>query len=303
MRRQTIALALLTMGVAVACAAAAEKPAAKTAEAKSGEAKSKDRFLRLQRDSKDTPTALEAAVVHCAPEAGKAGPTVDLVSAVHVADKAYYDEINKTFEGYDVVLYELVAPQGTRIPKGGRKDGDSVVSMVQKAMKDILQLEFQLEAVDYTRKNLVHADMSPEQFSESMRKRNESVWTMFFRMMGYALAKESRNDGKSTDAELLLALFDKNRALALKRLLAEQFEDMEGSLLAIEGPEGSTLVSGRNQVAAEVLRKQIAAGKRKIAIFYGAGHMADLEKRLHDDFGLVPVSTRWLTAWDLKAKK
>jgi hypothetical protein len=86
----------------------------------------------------------------------------------------------------------------------------------------------------------------------------------------------------------------------MKRVLAEQFEDLEGSLTAISGPEGSTLISERNKVALAVLRKQIGAGKRKLAIFYGAGHMFDFEERLHDDFGLAPVSTRWLTAWDLK---
>ena len=64
-----------------------------------------------------------------------------------------------------MVLYELVAPEGTKIPKGGGEGSGSFVSTMQKAMKDLLQLEFQLEIVDYTRKNLVHADMSPEQFS------------------------------------------------------------------------------------------------------------------------------------------
>ena len=53
----------------------------------------------------------------------------------------------------------------------------------------------------------------------------------------------------------------------------------------MEGPKGSTLISGRNKVALDVLRKEIAAGKKKIAIFYGAGHMPDFQKRLRDDFG------------------
>jgi hypothetical protein len=82
--------------------------------------------------------------------------------------------------------------------------------------------------------------------------------------------------------------------------VAEQFQDMEGSMAAIEGPKGSTLISGRNKVALEVLRKQIAAGKKKIAIFYGAGHMPGIGRSLHDDFRLIPVATRWLVAWDLK---
>ena len=100
-----------------------------------------------------------------------------------------------------------------------------------------------------------------------------------------------------------MALFDKNRALALKRIMAEQMEDMKGMLTGLEGPDGSTIISERNKLALEVLGKQIAAGKQKIAIFYGAGHMPDFQKRVRDQFGLAPVNTRWLVAWNLKDPK
>ncbi len=48
----------------------------------------------------------------------------------------------------------------------------------------------------------------------------------------------------------------------------------------LEGPKGSTLIGERNKRALDVLKKQIASGKKKIAVFYGAGHMVDMEKRL-----------------------
>ena len=67
--------------------------------------------------------------------------------------------------------------------------------------------------------------------------------------------------------------------MALKRVIANQLE-MNDTLAALEGPAGSTLISGRNKIALDVLRKQIAAGKRKIAIFYGGGHMPDMDKHL-----------------------
>ena len=43
----------------------------------------------------------------------------------------------------------------------------------------------------------------------------------------------------------------------------------------------------------------MASGKQKIAIFYGGGHMKDMQQRLLDDFDLVPVNTRWLVAWNM----
>jgi hypothetical protein len=274
----------------------AERPAAK-----SDDKKASNKYLRIVRDGKDRVTGLETAIVSFRPASGGAdGVQVDLVAAVHVADKAYYQELNKRFAGYDVVLYELVAPQGTRIPKGGRKGkGGNFVSSIQLGMKDMLELEYQLDQVDYTRKNFVHADLSPDEFMQSMRDRKEGFTDIFVRLMAYGIAKQA--NGKDEDSvQLLMALFDKNRALALKRAMAEQFEDIDGAMSVLDGPKGSTLISQRNKRALEVLKKQIATGKKKIAIFYGGGHMADMEKHLRADFALKPDKTEWLRAWDMK---
>jgi hypothetical protein len=142
--------------------------------------------------------------------------------------------------------------------------------------------------------------MSPDQFAASMQSRGESVMTMLMRVFGYALTRQDEPTGGAGNGQLLLALFDKNRTLALKRVFAEQFLDSEGSLMALEGRHGSTLISGRNQVALAVLGKEIAAGKAKIAILYGAAHMPNFQTRLRTEFGLAPISTRWLVAWNLK---
>jgi hypothetical protein len=258
-------------------------------------------FLRLTRDKKNVPLAMETAIVRFAPASGAGTPTVDLVAAVHIADAAYYRQLNREFQAYDAVLYELVAPEERKTPKPGDPPSDNPISLLQNGMKDLLALEFQLKGIDYTRKNMVHADMSPEEFARSMHNRGESAWTMMGRMLAYAMAKENQANEVS-GGELLAALFAKDRALSLKRLLAEQFQQSEDALAALEGPKGSTLISGRNKVAADVLRKEIAAGKKRLAIFYGAGHMPDLQKRLRDDFAMKTVNTRWLTAWNMKAK-
>jgi len=287
--------------VAACLAMAAEQPAEKAGKDAAKEQRSQ--FLRIARDKEDNPLAMQASIVRCVPsDSRRRGVAVDLVSAVHIAEKAYYDQLNREFAGYDAVLYELVAPSGTRVPKGGAGRSDSPVSFLQNAMKTMLELEFQLDAVDYQAENLVHADMSPDEFAESMQQRGESMLGIFARMMGYAIARQ-QGSGKASDAQLLMALFDKSRARALKQVLAEQFEDMEGSLLALNGSDGSTIISERNKVALDVLRKQLAAGKKKIAIFYGAGHMPDMLQRLRDDFAMKPTRTRWLNAWNLAAEE
>ncbi|MEE8452223.1 MAG: hypothetical protein V3R99_09920 [Thermoguttaceae bacterium] len=269
------------------------------------ESKRKDRdeveFIRLVRDQSDMPVSMEVAIVRYTPRGDRRGkPTVDLIGAVHIGEKSYYEQLNREFRKYDAVLYELVAPEGTKVPKGGGTSNHPV-SMLQNGMKSILKLEFQLSEIDYGRENMVHADMTPEQFAKSMKQRGETMFTMFLRMMSHAMMQQQSS--KVSDTQLLLALFQKDRALALKRVLAEQFQDMGGSFAALEGPNGSTLISGRNGVALKVLREQLDQGKRKIAIFYGAGHMDDFRKRLEKDFDLVPGRTRWLVAWDLSSPK
>ena len=294
-RRFNLLLAVIGLAITTGISRGAEvaKPAEKPATTK---------YLRVVRDAQDRTVGLETAIVSFGPTTSEAADVqVDLVAAVHIADKGYYQELNKRFAAYDAVLYELVAPEGTRIPKGGRKEkhGGNMLSAVQLGMKDLLKLEFQLDQVDYTRKNFMHADLSPDQFVKSMRDHQEGFSEIFTRLLGYALAKQAQR-GDGGEMQMLMALFDKNRSLAMKRAMADQFEEMEGMTAVLEGPKGGTLIGERNKRALEVLKKQIAAGKKKIAVFYGAGHMADMEKRLRTGFSLQPNQTQWLQAWAMK---
>jgi hypothetical protein len=263
----------------------------------------KGHYLRLTRDENKAPVALETAITRfVSSQHAHGGVTVDLVAVVHVGEKSYYRDLNQRMTKYDAVLYELIAPEGVKVRPGAGGSGHPI-SILQRGMTDLLELEFQLDAIDYSRGNMVHADMSPEQLRQAMGKRGESMWTIMLRMMGYAMAKQGQDASGANDVQLLMALFDKNRALALKRIMAEQFQDMEGSLTALEGPKGSAIIADRNKVALDVLGRQIAKGKKRIAIFYGAGHMIDFEKHLHDDFHFAAARSEWLTAWNLRGAK
>lgn len=290
---------LAGMTFAFACLLAAGWSTRAVADEPATDEEDRPKYIRVTRDKSDEPVALQTAIVHFAPKNGQDELVVDLVGAVHVGEQGYYDALNKRFDDYDVVLYELVAPEGTRIPKGGRPSAHPI-GMLQGGLKDLLALELQLEHVDYTKDNMVHADMSPEDFAKSMEERGESFFGMFFRMMGQAMAQQSVGKSRTSDFDLIAALFDRDRAGAMKRVMAEQFEDAGGVMMALEGPEGSTIITERNKVALSKLAEQIDAGKKKIAIFYGAGHLGDMEERLVDEFGLKRTSDEWLDAWNLK---
>ena len=216
-----------------------------------------------------------------------------------MGDRGYYEELNKRFKDYDVVLYELVAPKGHKIPKG---PSTHPVGMLQSIMKDTLKLEHQLGAVDYSKPNFVHADLTPKEFAKSMKDRGESFLDMYFKVVGSSLAQQSSGKGTS-DIDLLAALFSKDRPTALKRAFAEQLANSGGVMAALDGPKGSTLLTGRNKAALKVLDVQLKAGKKKIAIFYGAAHMPDFDRRLKADYGMRSKSTEWVSAWNLEKKQ
>ena len=65
-------------------------------------------FVKVERtDSGDT--LLQTAIT-CY---GKGAITVDLVGAVHIADKAYYEELNQVMEQYPALLFELIVTATT----------------------------------------------------------------------------------------------------------------------------------------------------------------------------------------------
>ena len=275
----------------------------KTVAKKSG---SHDRFLRVRVDRKGRPVAMETSIVRYQKmDADGQLITVDLIGAVHVGEGQYYKDLNKQFEKYDALLYELVAPEGTVVPKGGRDKGKALgnpIGAMQVGMQSVLELKFQLDLIDYTKKNFVHADMSPTEFAQSMKKNEESVAGYALKAIGSSMAMQQA--GKDTgSAGMLMAMFSKNKALRLRRVMAKQMIDMDAGLAMFKGKDGSTIVNHRNAKCMKILSREIAAGKKDLGIFYGAAHLADMEKRLINDFDMQPGGQKWIPAWKLTKRE
>jgi hypothetical protein len=277
---------------------------------KQAPARPANQFARIKQDASGQAVAFETAIVRYLPESGQGDLVVDLIGAVHVGDRAYYEKLNKRFEDYDVVLYELVAPPGTRIPKGGRRTGDGVnpIGLLQQIMKTVLDLELQTERIDYTKKNFVHADLSPEGMAEAMRNRGETGLTVILNIVSDLLKQQNLQQlGKAgapgdDEPDILSMLIDPTGGSKLKRLMAEQLINFSTGEGGLGRTLNTILVTDRNQAAMKVLQSQIGKGRKKIAIFYGIAHLSDFEKRLHDSLGLKRSSEQWLTAWDLRIK-
>ena len=293
-----MALVTLLTCFAPAMTVGQEKKQSVEAEAKGAEY---SEHMRIQRDHRGRAWSMDTAITRfeLTNENGKV-VYVDLIGAVHVGEKEYYDALNERFEMYDSMLYELIAPEGTVIPKGGgERDIANPIAALQVGMMAGLDLSFQLEQIDYTPSNFVHADMTPEEFAESWTKNNESVSRILLKSMGHSIAMQTKGKGPS-NLSFLAAGLSKNPTLKFRRVAAEQMMAMDAGMSIFEGDEGSTIIENRNAKAMKILKREIDAGKTKLGIFYGAGHLNDMQERLENEFQMKRSGKTWLLAWKLR---
>ena len=241
-------------------------------------------------------TQLQTAVVTMK---GPKGQRLDLVSAVHLADPIYYQTLNTRFQGYQAVLYELILPEemaGQRLPS--KLGNEGALSGVQSTLARSLGLTTQLERIDYSAPNFVHADLSQEALSRTMETRNESLLTYFQKAMA--------NSGKVTDlgvtkAELgaldMMALMrgeaKPQDRKTLKKLMSTVLTSSDGVMASMED---TAIVAERNKAALSAVDRTLTSGSTKLALFYGAAHMPDLESKLKQR-GWARTEVNWLPAW------
>jgi hypothetical protein len=231
-----------------------------------------------------------------------AGVTVDLIAAVHIGEKSYYDALNNDFTNYDAVLYELVKSKDVPPPgPGDAAKSDNPIGQFQRFLKNALDLDFQLDDIDYTAHNFVHADLDKETFERMQDERGETFEQLMLRQLLKAFSQPppvNQQDDSDSLHDLVTILTRPDMERQIKVVIARQLGDLDLSAMGLDGPGGSVIVTERNKAALKVLADSIAAGKKKLAIFYGAAHMPDMAKRL-GEMGFSPVTTHWNLAWDL----
>ncbi len=234
------------------------------------------------------------------------GRTVDLVGAVHLADEAYYRNLNRAFPGYDYVLYELVdgedVPElsrlsrkienGTATPEEHRRfdqlvrenqnKGTSAFSQLlgqyYATMAAKLELSLQTECIDYSLSNMVYADMNSDELARAMEERGET-WLQLI------LASLMENGSGS--------LFSFS-AESLRREMIESLAESDSRDVTMEN---SAIVISRNIRCMEVLDRVVrkASPGTQIAIFYGAMHLRDMHQRMLER-GFTLQGVQWITA-------
>lgn len=315
-RPAAMVLTLIISGLFCESLPAQQKPAK---QAEQSELKNEETYIRIRRNERRLAMALETSVKTYSESEMFPNAQVDLIGAVHLGDAEYYEKLNEIFPEYDVVLFEAVMPERAvemGLRPGGQgserrpslsdedewndaKIGFAAISVLQLSMKDMLGMEFQLSAVDYTPENFVHADMTAEEFEATMLARGESFSKMLLNEMGRSLSAQQQQNPLAMNLDLLFSAFAADRSWAMRRIAASQLVKA-GAGDAFSGADGtSTIITERNRKCLEVLRKELE-NHRKIGIFYGAGHFADMGERMESEFGFKPTQEVWIPAWQLR---
>ncbi len=268
-----------------------------------------EKYLRISRNKENKPQSLDTAVVSFAPKSGAKNVTVDLVGAIHIGDAKYFETLDRLFEDYDIVLYEMVKPKD-KPPVHGLQNGDgSPLALLQRLLPSMLDLHYQVDSIDYSAENFVHADLTPEELGEAMRKRGENGMTLFIKVVKEVLQQYQKEwasggslSGNVSDAQILAFLTQKEGARQLKEMLAEKLDEF-GPDMGLGATLDSILIVDRNRAAMKELKNQLANhdGKKplRIAVYYGAAHMPDMASLLTDEFGMQMRDISWVQAWDM----
>ncbi len=273
-------------------------------------AEEKTDFIRVIEDEKSV--LLQTSVTRYV----KDGVRVDLIGAVHVADKQYFTSLNTLFTKFEVLLFEMIG--GEKIggaealeDEAKKEDGEkkdlqfNLLGMMYDQMQKCLELSGQKEIVDYSKENFIHADLTVEEFKTLQDEKGESILSFTFKnaQKQQKVMNERKNAGEKvkqpSTLQMLRALMTGNADL-LKYNLVHNLGNGDDQIAAFAGE--SVIIGDRNIKCLEVMDAQIEAGKKNIGIFYGAAHFPDMEDRMVKA-GFTKTNQYWMTAWDIDKKK
>jgi hypothetical protein len=184
----------------------------------------------------------------------------------------------------------------------GEGSAEAPAESIQHSLAAALGLTFQLDGIDYDRERFINSDMSLEQIqSQVVESGGDSGDT---RVLVAVL------DGSGFVAALMrvgLKIIQANPRLRemVKAVMIEILGETGGDIASLQGVSDSTrrlltvIIDQRNQVVVNDLQRLLAGDRtpQSIAVFYGAGHMLDLEKRLAEQLGYRPAEQFWLPAF------
>ena len=267
-------------------------------------------YVRLEV-LQDGTRALQTSWRRFDPATGSDQPVVWLIGVAHLGEKSYYEQTQLKLDGFELVLFE-----GIGFDANASKRSSSV-SRLQTTLADSLGLVFQLDAIRYDRRSFRNSDLGVSELQAKLsgsgssgkkgKKAADPEVQAFVKMI----------EGESFALTLfqgILKMFQGNpqfRAMA-RLVIIETISATKGDVSKLAGAASpgmqrlfKTLIDDRNAVVLRDLREvmQEKDPPSTIAVFYGAGHMTDLEVRLIKQFGYRPADQTWVTAFAVNPAK
>jgi len=271
-------------------------------------------FLRVARPRTNI-TELQVAVRQFVP-AGRSQPVVWLAGVSHVGESNYYARLQKLLDAQELVLFEGVTDRASRA--AGRKVFDTSkeeLGSLQNTMAESLGLAFQLGAIDYERPNFRNSDLTIEQIAQLISKEapaggKPSKTAQEFQKMLEMMQGDSLIGALVSAGMKLIGTNPKLQAL-MKLAMIEVLGRFKGDMSQFEGlpPEWKRLIEillrARNDVVLKDLQVELQkrAPAKTIAIFYGAAHMEDLQRRLTRELHYRPAGEQWFPAFSVDLQK
>ncbi len=270
-------------------------------------------YVRMEA-AKDGSRALQTAWRKLEPPKDSGKPVVWLIGVCHVGEKSYYEKTQRKLDAAELVLFEGIGFDGK---VADRNKSESKVSSLQTTLAQSLGLVFQLDAIEYDRRHFRNSDLGVAELQAKLigsankakpgKKENDPQLRAFMKMLegdSFAL----------TLVQGILKLFQGNpqfRAMA-RLVIIETIAASEGDVSKLAASASpamrrlfKTLIDDRNAVVVRDLRKTMRGkdAPAEVAIFYGAGHMTDLEARLSKKLAYQPAGETWVTVFSVNPKK
>ncbi len=269
-------------------------------------------YVRLEV-TKDGARSLQTAWRRMEPADDSENPVVWLISVCHVGEKAYFTRTQRKLDAAELVLFEGIGFDGNVTAK----TAESGVSSLQTTLAQTLGLVFQLDAIDYDRDHFQNSDLGvaelQAELTGSPTPATPADQASDPKLRAFLKILEGDSLGLSL-VQGILKLFQGNpqfRAMA-RLVIIETISASEGDVSKLAGAASpgmrrlfKTLIDQRNAVVVRDLRKILRSKEppSSIAIFYGAGHMLDMESRLREKLNYRPVGDTWVTAFSVDPGK
>lgn len=280
-------------------------------------------YIRIHQ-TEDGEVQLQVAIREFEPteESPKNAPMLSLVGVTHIGDRDYFKKIQTYLAGPEAVLFEGVGFYATREERRQRKPGSGgskpkdFEGTAQHKMAEALGLTFQPLEMDYNKDNFFNSDLSLTEFMEYFQpggknsiisgdpEEDKEAQQFMAVLAGSSIA--------ANIAQGILKFFGQSPKLqGISRLVLIETLGAVGNDLSQAGavPESMSklmklIINRRNRVVLQDLKVFL---RRKdidhLAIFYGAGHMPDLETRIIKAHGYKPSRDKWLTCFSVNPEK